>query len=319
MKVILAGPYPDGTTEQFRKLLPDHEILPVTVQDEYEAMTEGECIVVRVLKTPASVMEKKKNLKAVIRWGAGYDSVDIKAAGRQGVMVANMPGVNAYAVSELAVTLMLAAGRKILDHNRLTHDGIWNNRMYSEQTSTLNRKTVGIIGSGNIGRRVAMQVQDFGAEVIYYDAFRLDETVEQDLHMKYVPLEELIGTADVITLHVPLSDSTRHMIGRNELESMRNGVILVNTARGGLIDDEALMEALASGKVAAAGLDCVENENLTENPLARMSNVILTPHIGGTSNDLADEMIPRIAEQIRLLGERGEVENIVNLEYLRKS
>lgn len=319
MKVILAGPYPAGTVERFRELLPEHDILPVMDQDEYENMTEGECIVVRILKTPASVIEKKKDLKVVIRWGAGYDSVDIEAAGRQGVMVANMPGVNAYAVSELAVTLMLSAGRKILDHNRLTHDGIWNNRLYSEQTSTLNRKTVGVIGGGNIGRRVAMQVQDFGAEVIYYDALRLEDAMEQKMNMKYLPLEELIKTADVITLHVPLSESTRHMIGRKELESMKDGVIIVNTARGGLIDDKALMEALAAGKVAAAGLDCVENEELTENPLARMSNVILTPHIGGTSNDLADEMIPRIVEQIRLLGERGEVENIVNREYLRKS
>ena len=319
MKVILAGPYPAGTQEQFEKFLPGHEIIPVTVQEEYESMEEGDCIVVRVLKTPASAMEKKKNLKAVIRWGAGYDSVDIEAAGKQNVMVANMPGVNAYAVSELAVTLMLAAGRKIPEQNRLTHGGIWNNKLYSDRMTTLNHKTVGIIGGGNIGRRVAGQVRCFGAEVIYYDACRLDQEMEKQAQMQYVPFQELIERADVITVHVPLLDSTKHMIGEKEMMAMKDGVILINTARGGLIDDGALINALKSGKVAAAGLDCVENENLPENPLAEMDNVILTPHIGGTSNDLAGEMIPRIAEQIQRLETTGRMENIVNEMYLRKS
>lgn len=319
MKVILAGTYPDGTLERFRELLPDHKLIPVTAQGDYENMTEGDCVIVRVLKTTAAVIEKKKNLKAVIRWGAGYDSVDIEAAGKQGVMVANMPGVNAYAVAELAVALMLGIVRKIPDQNRLTHDGVWNNKLYSEQMTTLNHKVVGIIGGGNIGRRVATQVQNFGAEVIYYDAVRLEKDLEDQFHMQYEPLSELIRAADIISLHVPLSSNTKHMIGERELQEMKDGVIIINTARGGLIDDEALIRALEAGKVAAAGLDCVENENLAENPLAAMDHVILTPHMGGTSNDLAREMIPRIAEQIRRLETTGKLENIVNNMYLRKS
>lgn len=319
MNVILAGTYPEGTEARFRELLPGHELIPVVNQEEYENMTEGDCIIVRVLKTTAAAMERKKNLKAVIRWGAGYDSVDIEAAGRQGVMVANMPGVNAYAVAELAVALMLGIVRKIPDQNRLTHDGVWNNKLYSEQMTTLNHKVVGIIGGGNIGRRVAAQVQNFGAEVVYYDAVRLEKELEERFHMQYAPFLELIRTADIISLHVPLSDNTRHMIGEGELQEMKDGVIIINTARGGLIDDEALIRALESGKAAAAGLDCVENENLSENPLAAMDRVILTPHMGGTSNDLAREMIPRIAEQIRRLETTGTLENIVNKMYLEKS
>ena len=316
MKIILAGPYPAKTKETFEALLPGHEMIPVTDQAEYEAMTEGDCIIVRVLKTPAQVLENKRNLKAVIRWGVGYDSVDIETAGKMGIVVANMPGVNAYAVSELAVGLMLAAGRKVIDQNRLTHDGIWNNKLYAGQMTTLNRKTVGIIGGGNIGRRVARQVQSFGAETVYYDAYRLPRETEEEFHLRYVSLEELCRTSDVITIHVPLLDSTRHMIGRKELEQMKQGVILVNTARGGLIDDTALAEALTNGKVAAAGLDCVENEELSSNPLARMSNVILSPHMGGTSNDLAGEMIPQIAEQIRKLAACGCVDHVVNSQFL---
>ena len=165
---------------------------------------------------------------------------------------------------------------------------------------------------------VAGQVQNFGADVVYYDAFRMNEEKEEEFHMKYLPLEELVKVSDVITIHVPLLESTRHIIGKQEIESMKNGVILINTARGGLIDDQALAEALVSGKVAAAGLDCVEDENLEENPLAKMSNVILTPHMGGTSNDLADEMIPKIASQIKMLAEVGKIQNIVNQQYLQK-
>lgn len=209
MKIILAGPYPAGTEEKFGQLLPGDEIVTVTDQAEYEAMTEGDVIVVRVLKTPASVLAPKKDLKAVIRWGAGYDSVDIEAAGKQGVFVANMPGVNAYAVAELAVGLMIAAGRKVIDQNRLTHDGIWDNKLYAPQMTSLNHKTVGVIGGGNIGRKVATEVQSFGANVIYYDAFRLSEEREKEFHMEYKPLEELVKEADVITLHVPLLDSTK--------------------------------------------------------------------------------------------------------------
>lgn len=180
MQIILAGPYPAGTAEKFGQLLPGNEIVTVTDQAEYEAMTEGDVIVVRVLKTPASVLAPKKDLKAVIRWGAGYDSVDIEAAGKQGVFVANMPGVNAYAVAELAVGLMIAAGRKVIDQNRLTHDGIWDNKLYAPQMTSLNHKTVGVIGGGNIGRKVATEVQSFGANVIYYDAFRLSEEREKE-------------------------------------------------------------------------------------------------------------------------------------------
>lgn len=316
MKIILAGTYPSGTEEKFKELLKEHEIIPVTTQEKYEAMTEGDCIIVRVLKTPESVMRNKKDLKAVIRWGAGYDSVDIEAAGKLGIMVANMPGVNAYSVAELAVAMMLNVGRGIVYQNKLTHNGVWDRKQYSEQMTTLNHKIVGVIGGGNIGRRVAAEVQALGAEVVYYDAFRMSEQLEKQTHMKYMELDQLLQTSDVITIHVPLLENTRHMIGERELSLMKSHAIIVNTARGGLIDDDALYHALVSGRIMAACLDCVENENLSENPLTGLDNVIITPHIGGTSNDLADEMVPQIAGQIKKLAETGKVDHIVNQQYL---
>lgn len=316
MKVILAGTYPAGTLDKLKKRLPAREFLTAPTQEEYDALAEGDCIIVRVLKTSEKTIRNKKALKAVIRWGAGYDSVDTKAAGRQQVMVANTPGVNAYAVSELAVALMLSVGRKIMNQNEKTHHGTWDNKLYSDEMMTLNHKTVGIIGGGNIGRRVAVQVQSFGAKTIYYDLSPLDSDTEKRYNLAGVSFDELIKASDVITLHIPLSAATHHIIGEKELAAMKEHVVIINTARGGLIDDKALADALISGKAAGAGLDCVENENLESNPLAKMENVVMTPHIGGTSNDLADEMIPHLAKQIEKLEKTGRIDHIVNLDYL---
>ena len=317
MNILLAGSYPEGTLEKFRAALPGHEIRTVTDQEEYNKESFGDVIIIRALKTPEEAMQSKKDLKSVIRWGAGYDSVDIEAAGRMGIYVSNTPGVNAYAVAELAVTLMLACGRCLVFKNAETHKGLWDRKSFTEQITTLSHKTVGIIGGGNIGRRVASEVQSFGAEVIYYDAFRMKPEMEESCRMRYVELDELFRTSDVITVHVPLLDSTKHIINADAIAKMKKNVILINTARGGIIDDEALTEALKEGRVHAAGLDCVENEDLSSNPLASMDNVIITPHLGGTSNDLADEMVPKIAGMIRKFAETGEMDHVVNREFLK--
>lgn len=317
MKILLAGPYPEGTLEKFMELLPGQEIATVKTQEEYDETGEGDMVVVRVLRTSEKTMDNKKNLKSIIRWGAGFDSVDIEAAGRRGITVANTPGINSYAVSELAVALMLAVGRCIVKQNQLTHEGKWNNKLHSDQMTTLNHKTVGIIGGGNIGRKVANQVQAFGARVIYHDVFRLSEEKEQQYNMTYTTLEELLRVSDIISLHVPFAENTRHLIGKEEISMMKKRAIIINTARGGLIDDDELASALETGKVGGAGLDCVENEDMLENQLLKLENVIITPHMGGTSNDLPEEMVPVIAGQIKLFGETGNMDFVVNREFLR--
>ena len=315
MKIALAGPYPAGTLEQFQALLPDQMFFSVESQEDYEALTDVDCIIVRVLKTPEAVLANKPNLKAVIRWGAGYDSVDIQAAGRRGIPVLNTPGVNAYAVAELALGMMITLNRKVLGYWNNVQQGNWDRGAFA--SLSLNHKTVGIVGGGNIGRRVAALVQALGAQVIYYDAFRLAPEREQELHMTYVSLDELVERADLVSLHVPLLDSTRHIIGAEQLSRMKPTACLVNTARGGLVDDSALLQALQRGQLAGAGLDCVEDEasqvtkGLTDTP-----NVLITPHIGGSTADLADAMIPTIGQIIQTLAEGGELNNVVNREYL---
>ena len=219
MKIALAGPYPARTLEQFQALLPDQEFFPVETQEDYEALTDVDCIIVRVLKTPEAVLANKPNLKAVIRWGAGYDSVDVQAAGRRGIPVLNTPGVNAYAVAELALGMMITLNRKVLGYWSNVQQGNWDRGAFI--SLSLNHKTVGIVGGGNIGRRVAALVQALGAQVVYYDAFRLPLERERELQMTYAPLEELLEQADLVSLHVPLLDSTRHIIGAEQLARMK--------------------------------------------------------------------------------------------------
>ena len=283
MNIVLAGNLSDDIARYFRKEFPEDQVEWMDTEEKYHEYSGADCIVVRTFKTPERVFRNNPNLKAVLRWGAGYDSVDIRAAASRGVIVANAPGINAYAVSELAVAMMMALKRNLFRYWESVRQGQWDGKLFAAATETLNWKTVGIIGAGNIGRRVAKQVRSFGANVCYWDVYRLSEADERELGLTFLELEELLKQSDVISLHVPLTGETCHLIGQKELDMMKPGSVLINTARGGLVDDEALYEALRQGKLSGAGLDCLENENVKENKLCTLDNVIITPHIGGTA------------------------------------
>ena len=319
LKVVLAGTYPAHTYEKLRKLLPEDQFdfVAVDKQEEYDAMTDAEVIILRIFKAPKEVIDRNPDLKMILRWGAGFDSVDIEAAGAKGILVTNTPGANANAVSELAVTLMLTVYRKILEHTDSLRNGAWSKNTYLNSSFSLFGKLVGIVGGGNIGRQVAAKVQAFGAEVQYYDAFRLPEEMEEKCGMKYVSLEELIRTSDVITLHVPLLDSTRHMIGADQLRAMKDGAVIINTARGGLVDDKALCAAVKAGKLLGAGLDGVEEEPLPAgHELLTTPGIVVTPHVGGGTADIGDIIMPMLAKDIRDFAETGDCAHVVNRKYL---
>lgn len=320
MKVAIVGTYPAGTYKKFEKHFeknPEIEVVEIDTQEKFDDLTEADAIILRIFKMPKEVVARIKNLKMIMRWGAGFDSVDIEEAGKRGIAVCNTPGANAYAVAELTVALMLAVGRKLVCHDRALHAGEWSKNTFLNQTRTLNNKVVGIVGGGNIGRQVASRVQAFGARVQYYDPFRMPKEREEELQMKYVELDELIRTSDVITLHVPLMDSTRHMIGEKEIETMKNGAILINVARGGLMDDAAVVKAVNSGKLSGAGIDCVEDEPAKQGSLILENpNIIVTPHVGGGSADISDVMFPMITDNIGLLAEGKELKYVVNKQYL---
>ena len=317
MKICIAGTYPAGTVEAFARALPKNQfvVTAAATQEAFDAVTDADVVVLRILTMPKESFSRFTNLKMVMRWGAGYDSVDIEEAGKRGVMVCNTPGANAYAVAELALGMMIALNRKVLGYWHNVQAGNWDRSAFT--SLSLNHKTVGIVGGGNIGRRVAALVQALGAQVIYFDAFRLTPEREQELRMTYVPLEELVERADLISLHVPLLDSTRHIIGAEQLARMKPTTCLINTARGGLVDTAALLQALEAGRLAGAGLDCVEEEDspATQRLLAA-PNVLVTPHIGGSTADLADAMIPAITQAIQALAAGEPLTNVVNREYL---
>ena len=319
--VILAGQYPAGTYERLCEMLKD---LPVSVRavdtpEAYDAMTDAEILILRIFKAPKEVIERNPGLKMIMRWGAGFDSVDIQAAGERGIYVTNTPGANAEAVSELAVLLMLAVGRKILCHTTHLRSGDWSKTTFTNSSYTLVGKTVGILGAGNIGRKVARKAQAFGAKTIYYDPFRLKESMEEEFSLKYYPLDELLPQCDVITLHLPLMDSTQHIIDADAISRMKDGAILINTARGGLVDDCALFKAVESGHLLGAGLDGVEREPLpTDDELFTNDNIIVTPHIGGGTADIGEAILPMLADDIHRFFAEGAPRFIVNREYLAK-
>ncbi len=320
MKVALVGIFPTGAEEMFRKLLPekDFEINVVNTQEKYESLNDAEVIILRIFKLTKEVIERNKNLKLIEKWGAGYDTVDIEAAGRANVIVCNVMGANAYAVSEIAVLHMLATYRNLINHHQSMINGIWTKGEFMDTSFSLMNKTVGLIGGGNIGRQVAKRVQSFGAVVQYYDMFRLDEKIEKENGMKYVELEELLKTSDVVSLHIPLNPKTKNIINKEKLSLMKPTSIIVNTARGGLIDEEALRESINNKRILGAGLDCLATEPIDPNdPMLKQKNVTLTPHIGGTSADLLGVMAPRISKNILSLYKGEELESIVNMEYLQ--
>jgi phosphoglycerate dehydrogenase-like enzyme len=181
----------------------------------------------------------------------------------------------------------------------------------------LRNKVVGIVGAGNIGRQVASKVHAFGATTQYYDPYRLSPEREKEFQLKFVELPKLIATSDIITLHVPLTDENKHMIGAEQIAQMKDHAMVINTARGGLVDDEALLKAVESGKLSGGGLDVVENEPLTsDNPLIKNSNIIVTPHIGGGTADIADIIMPMLVEDIKAFAAGQKVAHVVNKEYL---
>ena len=314
--VLLAGPYPAGTLEKMQKAVAgtDISIRAVLTEEEFAKENDVDAIILRIIKMPQEVIRRfSPKLKMIMRWGVGYDAVDVKQARAQGIDVCNTPGANAYAVSELAVLLMLAVGRSLLCHSLQLRDGVWSREMYTAQSRSLNHKVVGLVGGGNIGRQVARKVQAFGARVQYYDPFRLKPEMEKEFQMEYVDYENLLATSDAISFHVPLLDSTRHMLNKENIKTVKPGAIIINTARSGIVEDEAIVEARKAGLIAGAGLDCTEESPITkENPLLQDPNIIVTPHVGGTANDIGDAIVPMIAENLKLMAEGKPLKFVVN-------
>lgn len=223
-------------------------------------------------------------LRCVANVAVGYDNVDVEAAERRGVVVTNTPGVLDDATADLTMALILAATRRITEGDRLVRSGReWNWGMGFMLGSSLQGRLLGIVGLGGIGKWVAQRARAFGMEIAYHQRNPAQAEVEAALGAKQMPLERLLAEADVISLHCPLTPETHHLIGAAELEAMKPSAVLINAARGPIVHEAALAEALAEGKIAAAGLDVYEHEPLVEPRLLELDNVVLSPHLGSAT------------------------------------
>ncbi|MET0600088.1 MAG: phosphoglycerate dehydrogenase [Mesorhizobium sp.] len=249
-------------------------------------------------------------LKVVGRAGIGVDNVDIPAASRRGIIVMNTPFGNSITTAEHAIALMFAVARELPAANQSTHAGKWEKNRFMGVEIT--GKTLGVIGCGNIGSIVAQRAVGLKMHVTAFDPF-LSEDRAVELGIEKVELDELLARADFITLHTPLTDKTRDVINAQSLARMKDGVRIINCARGGLVVEEDLVAALKSGKVAGAGIDVFAAEPATDSPLFGMDNVVCTPHLGASTSEAQENVALQIAEQMADYLTKGAVSNAINM------
>jgi D-3-phosphoglycerate dehydrogenase len=269
-----------------------------------------------IVRVPAvvtrKVIDSAKKLKVIARFGVGIDNIDIAAASERGIPVTYTPGANTLAVAEYTVALMFALAKQITKADRALREHRWEMRL-EYQGIELTGKTLGLVGLGVIGAEVARLSRAFNINTIYYDVIR-KEDVEKSLQIEFVPLtqhdekkglrvpEKLLNAADFLSIHVPLIEKTRGLIGPREIESMKNGAFLINTSRGGTVDEKAMYNAIRDGKLAGAGLDVFEKEPPYDSPLLKLDNVIAGPHVAALAKDTAKRMSLWVAEDtVRVL------------------
>ena len=315
MKIVLAEKVSPATLAVFEaepgwEVL-THDKLPDGLQ---AALADADALVVRsAVQVDDALMEHAPKLRVVGRAGVGVDNIDAEAATRRGVVVMNTPGANAVAVAELTLGLMLALARKLPTANSTMHAGKWEKK--SLQGAELRGKTLGILGLGRIGLEVAKRARGFGLEIIGSDPF-VSAAVARENGIALLPLDEVFARADYLTLHVGLTPQTAGVINAKTLAAMKKGVRIINCARGELVDEAALAAALKSGQVAGAALDVFTVEPPKDSPYAGLDNVILTPHIAGSTAEAQEAVGVQIAMQVREYLKLGVVQNAVNLPSL---
>ena len=234
----------------------------------------------------AGQLARANKVRLIQMLGVGYDRIDVEAAHARGIPVAISPDGTSSGVAEHAVLMMLAIYKRLTDAHNALKQGRWIRADMRSTCLMLEGKRVGIIGLGRIGREVAKRVRAFGVDVVYYDARRLAESDENESGVTYLPLDELLRSSDIVTLHVFLAPGSRNLIGRREIQSMKPGAVLINTCRGGVVDEQALYDALKSRDLFGAGIDVFAKEPPPpDHPLLSLENVLVTPHMAAHNRD----------------------------------
>ncbi len=315
MKIVLAEKVSPATLAVFAAEpgweVKTHDQLPEGLP---AALKDADALVVRsAVQVDDALMEHAPKLRVIGRAGVGVDNIDAESATRRGVVVMNTPGANAVAVAELTLGLMIALARKLPAANSTMHAGKWDKK--NLQGAELRGKTLGILGLGRVGLEVARRARGFGMELIGSDPF-VSAAVARENGILLLPLEDLFAKSDYLTLHVGLTPQTNGVINAKTLATMKKGVRIVNCARGELVDDAGLVAALKSGQVAGAALDVFAVEPPKESPYFGLDNVILTPHIAGSTAEAQEAVGIQIAQQVREYLKLGVVQNAVNLPSL---
>lgn len=300
--------------------------IEVVFFDSYEEsvaeLNSADVLVTFTRGIPKSVIDNATSCRLIQKLGAGVNNIDIKAASERGIPVCNIKGGNSRAVAEHTILLMMALYRQIIvAHNEIVKEDKWLKTELRDNSFQLSYKKVGLIGFGAIGRSVSKILQGFGCDVRYFDLYRLSEDEERTLQVQFVGLEELISSSDVISLHIPLTEETYHLIDSDALSKMKNTVVIVNTCRGGVIDEEALYAHLKNGRMLGAGLDVFETEPVPAgHPLKTLNNVVLTPHFAGGTVEAIDAVTGRACANINHFLVHGSLPNpldVVNLVELQ--
>ncbi len=316
MKILIAEPLAEAGIAKL-KSQPGWEIVVSNPTDFRQHLEDADALIVRsAVKVNADVLRKAPRLRVIGRAGVGVDNVDLPAATQAGVTVMNTPGGNAVAVAEQTIAFMLSLARHIPQAAASTKAGKWEKKKF--MGSELRGKTLGVIGLGAIGREVLLRAKAFGMRIVGHDPY-VSQQAANDLGVELVDLDQLYAEADYLTVHVALTPETTKMINATSIAKMKTGVKILNCARGELLDSDALVEALQSGKVSGAALDVFDTEPLPpDHPLLKQDNLIATPHIGASTEEAQEIVGHRIVDQIIQYLTEGVAIHAVNMPAMSK-
>ena len=313
-KVLVSDKLSETAVQIFRDRGIEVDFMPELGKDKEklaQVIGEYDGLAIRsATKVTPTILENAHKLKVIGRAGIGTDNIDKDAASKKGVIVMNTPFGNMITTAEHAIAMMFAVARQIPEASASTHAGKWEKSRF--MGVELTGKTLGVIGAGNIGGIVCDRARGLRMKVIAYDPFLSDDKA-QKMQVEKVELDDLLRRSDFITLHVPATDQTRGMLNRAALEKTRKGVRIINCARGGLVDEEALADLLKSGHVAGAAFDVFAVEPAVENPLFGLPNVVCTPHLGASTTEAQENVALQVAEQMANYLLTGAVENALNM------
>lgn len=299
--------------EEGLKMLKEHDLeiyegdAPPSKEEIIEGVKDKDVLISLLTdKIDSQIMDASPRLRIIANYAVGYDNIDVEEATKRGIFVTNTPGVLTETVADLAWALLMAIARRIVEGDKFMRQGKFKGwAPLLLVGGDIHKKTLGIIGAGRIGEAFARRAKGFDMRILYYDKKR-NERMESEMNAKFVDFTTLIKEADFVSLHVPLTEETYHMIGEKELKMMKKTAYLINTARGKCIDEKALVKALKEGWIAGAGLDVYENEPSVTPELFEFDNVVLLPHIGSASYETRSRMAVMVAENV-LAALRGEI------------